>query len=217
MPVGYFGGHKVLNLQASRYFVGQRQAKSTLNVVDFPRDLEHNEHAAPLPRIPDANSSSNSAYWANQLLRNNQGIDFAGNPGVIGGTPVQDQDWELARNFHDPFTRIDPTSNVLGNHKGSAGPNTLDAGTFRNYASPFFMTYLEPNDSPSQEWQPGEMRSIRSLLGNSYRISMQTNANGADLTISGGLAVKTQLKDGHFTDPILSRWRRHVALISKME
>ena len=43
------------------------------------------------------------------------------------------------------------------------------------------------------------MRSIRSLLGSSYRVPMQTNAVG--LKLEGGLAVKTQLKDGHFTDP----------------
>jgi hypothetical protein len=201
MPAGYFGGNKVLNLQFSRYFVGHRKAKSTLNAIDFPRNLEGDEFAAPLPRIPDAYSSSNSAYWANQLLQNNQGIDFAGNPSKDGGSDVLDRDQELAASFHDPVSRINPASAGPWQYRGSAGPNTLDAGTFHNYASPFFLTYLEPNDSPSQEWQPGEMRSIRSLLGNSYRMMMQTNANNADLVISGGLAVKTQLKDGHFTDP----------------
>jgi hypothetical protein len=156
MPTGYFGGRKVLNLQASRYFVGHRKAKSTLNAIDFPRNLEGNEFAAPLPRIPDAYSSSNSAYWANQLLQNNQGIDFAGNPSKDGGSDVLDRDQELAASFHDPVSRINPASAGPWQYRGSAGPNTLDAGTFHNYASPFFLTYLEPNDSPSQEWQPGE-------------------------------------------------------------
>ena len=215
-PHGYFGGNKVLNLQASRYFIGHRQAKATLNVIDFPRNLGGGEFPAPLPRIPDINSSSNSAYWANQLLQNNQGIDFAGNPSVVGGTNVLDQDQELAQSFHDPFARINPGTNGIGNYKGTAGPNPLDSGTFHEYASPFFLTYIEPNDSPAQEWQPGEMRSLRSLLGSSYRIPMQTNANGADLVITGGLAVKTQLKDGHFTDPILCRLKPPVVLTSKM-
>ena len=64
---------------------------------------------------------------------------------------------------------------------------------------PFFVTFPEPNLSPAQEWQPGEMRGLRSLLGPSYRLHMQTNAT--TLSVRGGIAVKTQFKDGHFTDP----------------
>lgn len=199
MPTGYFGGKKSLDLKASRYFVGHRKAKSTLNVIDFPRNLEGNEFNAPLPRVADTNSSAIYAYWANQLLRSYQGLDFAGNPSVVEGSVTQDHDQELAKNFHDPFARINPATNNIGNYKGTAGPTILDSGTFHYYASPFFLTYLEPDDSPSQEWQQGEMRSIRSLLGTSYRMSMQTNAVG--LKLEGGLAVKTQFKDGHFTDP----------------
>ena len=45
------------------------------------------------------------------------------------------------------------------------------------------------------------MRSIRSLLGPSYRMPMQTNADNSTLQITGGLAVRTQLKDGYLADP----------------
>ena len=40
-----------------------------------------NPFAAPLPRIPDTDSPETNSFWAKELLRNNQGIDFAGNPG----------------------------------------------------------------------------------------------------------------------------------------
>src|SRR4029077_5076702 len=92
LPVGYLGGRKVLNLQASEFYVGHRATQSTLNVIDMPRQLSTNA-AAPLPRQqPDPNSPEIDGYWADQLLRNNQGIDLAGNPGVIQGSTnfVQD-------------------------------------------------------------------------------------------------------------------------------
>ncbi len=197
LPAGYFGGPKRIDFQASRYFVGHRAAKSTLNVIDFPRwDGGTNNFAAPLPRDPAIPSYS---YWANQLLTNNQGIDMAGNPGDVGTNTILDKDQVLAAAHHDPYSRINPASPGPWQYKGTAGPNGLDSGTYRDYASPFFMTYIEPDDAPAEEWQPGEMRSIRSMLGLSYRIPMQTNA--ANLEIGGGIAVKTQMKDGHLTDP----------------
>ena len=61
------------------------------------------------------------------------------------------------------------------------------------------MTYLEPNDSAPDEWQPGEMRGLRSQLGPSYRLYMQTNAT--TLSVRGGIAVKTQFQEGYFSDP----------------
>ena len=106
------------------------------------------------------------SYWADQLLRNNQGIDFAGNPGLVGTNAFRDHDQPRAQAYHDPFARIDPASQAIDNYKGTAGsPTVLDSGTYGDFASPFFLGELEPNNSPPQEWQPGEMRSIRSQLG----------------------------------------------------
>ena len=199
LPHGYFGGREVIPLAASRFWLGHRRAESVLNVIDFPRSTSGedtytlNPFAAPLPRVPDPNSPAIYSFWAKELLRNNQGIDFAGNPGESPNPDVRDNDQDLARNFHDPFHRIDPNidrndPNAIGNYKGDS---SLD---FRHhYASPFFLTELEPNESPTQEWQPGEMRSIRSRLGFSYQMSMQTNATA--LNITGGIAVKTQMRD----------------------
>ena len=70
------------------------------------------------------------------------------------------------------------------------------------------MTDLEPDAAPANEWQPGEMRVIRSRLGEAetggsdYRYSMQTSASsGSHLVITGGIAVKTQMKGGFLSDP----------------
>ncbi len=211
LPAGYFGGREVLsNLQDSEFFVGHRGAQSTLNVIDMPRDLS-NDPRAPLPREPDANSPETDGFWADQLLKNNQGIDFAGNPGVIqGGTNfTRDNSQILAGNFHDPYARFNPTNApdpVSNPWRGDGrAPSFLPSGTFRDYASPFFMTALETN-SPATEWQPGQMRVIRSRLGGAettnsdYRYSMRANATNS-VVISGGIAVKTQLKSGWLSDP----------------
>ena len=199
-PAGYFGGPKEIALDFSRYFVGTRAAKSILNVIDYPRNAGEptaaNRSAAPLPRVPDTNSSEIYAFWADQLLRNNQGIDFAGNPGS-----TNDHDQQLAEAFHDPYARADPF--VQGtNYWGTAKtPNNLDAGQYFHYASPLAITELERNPSPAEEWQPGRMRALRSLLGDSYRVRMQTNADDSTLQVRGGIAVRTQMKDGYLTDP----------------
>ena len=201
LPVGYLGGPKVLDYQASEFIVGQREAVA-LNAMDFPRSIGDtnvpNYRAAPLPRDPLVPTYS---FWADRMLRNNQGIDFAGNPGVLGTNINLDPDQVSAQAFHDPFSRIDPASQALGNYEGTSGGDV-----YNHYASPFFLAKLEKGgpapggENPQEEWQPGDMRSIRSLLGPSYRMKMQTNANNTTLEISGGLAVKSQLKAGHFSD-----------------
>ena len=52
--------------------------------------------------------------------------------------------------------------------------------------------------SPNSEWYPGEIRTV----GNTYsaiRLPMQTNAT--NLAISGGIAVRAQMRYGQFSDP----------------
>ena len=128
LPAGYFGGTKVLDYQGSQYFVGHRRAKSVLNVIDFPRNTEPlpprpNQFAAPLPRDPFTPSYT---FWANQLLQNNKGIDFAGNPGAVNGVDILDHDQQLAQTNHDPFARINPASSGPWQYRGTAkAPNTL--------------------------------------------------------------------------------------------
>jgi hypothetical protein len=214
LPVGYFGGRKELNFLGSEFYVGQRSMKSTLNVVDMPRapgePSTPNRFAAPFPRQPDGNSPEIDGFWADQLLRNNQGIDLAGNPGIIQGNPNprEDNSQTLAQKFHDPYARFD-LANAAGPWRGDGrAPPFLPSGVFKDYASPFFMTHLEPNASPADEWQPGEMRVIRSILGNAetglspYRYSMQTSVStNSTLVIEGGIAVKTQMKGGFLSDP----------------
>ena len=152
LPAGYFGGNKVLAPVNTRFFLGHRGTRGVLNMVDMPRSLREaafNRFAAPLPRDPDADSSEIYCYWANQLLRAG-GIDLAGNPSVDGafGNPVLDHDQQLAAKYHDPFARINPASPGPWEYKGSTTPNSLDRDEFRDYASPFMMTY------PSQTIPP---------------------------------------------------------------
>jgi hypothetical protein len=200
LPASYFGGNNVIPPQASFFFIGQRHAKSVLNVIDMPRNFAGPEFHAPLPAASPADPNA-SPFWGNQLLRNDQGIDFAGNPSYRGNTntPVLDHDQNMARNFHRPYALID-TNNPASDLKGTGGfPPGVDTDTYFDYASPLILTYLEPLSNPAKEWQPGEMRSIRSQLGPSYQMPMRTNATS--LTLSGGIAVKTQFKDGQFSDP----------------
>ena len=208
LPVGYFGGRQPPSLAASEFYVGHRAAEATLNVIDMPRNLS-TMPPAPLPRRSDTNSPEIDGFWADQLLRNNQGIDLAGNPGIIQGNPNPREDHSqiLAQKLHDPYARFDRT-NAAGPWRGDGrAPPFLPSGTFRDYASPFFMTALETNNA-TEEWQPGEMRVIRSRLGDAetggshYRYSMQTNAStNSTLAMRGGIAVKTQMKGGFLSDP----------------
>ena len=206
LPASYFGGDTSPN--AFRFFLGHRGAKSTLNVIDMPRSLKNDpnppkiEFAAPLPRVPDGDSPEEFSYWAKELLQNDQGIDFAGNPDT-----AEDRDQDLARRFHDPFTRHDAQS-TSGPWDGATSPTTFLSVDYIDYSlentagSPFIMTKTEPAQNAAKEWPAGEMRSIYSRLGPSFRMPMQTNTIAfPTLSIRGGIAVKTQLKDGHFTDP----------------
>jgi hypothetical protein len=207
VPSGYFGGDAVLPPQFSEFFLGHRDAKSILNSSDFPRDLRDktgtNRFAAPLPPVADTNTSW---YWANQLLRNNQGIDFAGSPGQVAWSGITrlDPDQQAAQRFHDPFARTNPALPSPWVYKGLMKTNKADhqGEEYDDYASPFIMTRLRPGNDP-REWQRGQLRSIRSRLSGltdtNYRLYMQTNA--ASLSVHGGIAVKTQFKDGYFSDP----------------
>ena len=115
-----------------------------------------------------------------------------------------DPDQLMAQRFHDPFARTNPAAPGPWVYKGLMKTNKAEhhGEDYDDYASPFIVTRLEPGE-PAQEWQRGEIRSIRSRLSGltdpDYRLSMQTNATL--LTIRGGIAVKTQFKDGFFADP----------------
>jgi len=62
------------------------------------------------------------------------------------------------------------------------------------------MSYLQL-DVPGQEWYPGEIRCIRSRFGSAYSLSMRTAADGSNLHIGGGIAVRSQIFSGWFSDP----------------
>ena len=180
LPAGYFGGKKVLPLQASRFFMGHRMAPSSLNVMDLPRSFKDwvpEQFAAVLPKDPNVPTYS---YWADQLLENNQGIDFAGNPGLVGTNAFKDHDQPKAQANHDPFARIDaappkPLTIIeeLQGHRTSWIPGLMAISR-----ALFSSGELEPNNSPPEEWQPGEMRSIRSLLGPANPLEQSQLSNG---------------------------------------
>ena len=159
-----------------------------LNVLIFPvaqgrtcpTRLQHHFLAFQTP------TARRFTVFGPRLLHSNQGIDFAGNPGVVG-----------TRTRRIPGTKV--SRSVCSNRQQLAGHWKLQRRTRKPMSGtimqPFFSHRTKKNPTPSQEWQPGEMRSIRSRLGWSYRMYMQTNANGFTNVISGGIAVKTQLRD----------------------
>ena len=115
-------GTKVLPLQASRFFVGHALRAGVLNVIDFASGLTEPSGqtvcGAPSPNA-DPDSSATYCFWADQLLQNHQGIDFAGNPGVTRNSRARSRPATRQKKYHDPFARINPASAGPWKYKGS--------------------------------------------------------------------------------------------------
>ena len=141
LPAGYFGGPKEFALESSRYFVGHRTAKSTLNVIDFPRggmSRCSKQFRGALPRDPT--DVPTYVFWANQFLTNNQGIDLAGNPGDVGTNDHSGQDQPRGSFTTIPMP-IDPAVSGSLAIQGNGRVQALwILGHYHDYASPFFMT-----------------------------------------------------------------------------
>ena len=138
LPAGYFGGNKVLAPMASRFFLGHRETKGVLNVVDMPRACGRRSRFQPVCGAPSASPTRTVprlgvigpiSFYVLEC-DTNQGIDLAGNPSAdeFGRKSRLDHDQQLAAKYHDPFARINPTSPGPWEYKGSTTTNSLDRG-----------------------------------------------------------------------------------------
>ena len=135
-----------------------------------------------LPRAGGLSPANLTSYWSDQLLRNNQGIDWRGNP-----PDHRDPDQASAALYH-PYAWNPATSAYMGT--GSVSGQVP--------RSSFKMAELR---SPDREWYPGEIRCVRNVFGGAVRSPMSTNAAGSMLEVRGGIAVRAQMRVGDFSDP----------------
>jgi hypothetical protein len=185
MPANYLG---VLN--AGDLCGNTAPDAGTTNVV--PAAPTYYWPPAPLPKLPDSSGSTNS-YWGDQLLANNQGIDFQANPDTR-----YDPDQVLAALYHNPYALTNGnyyggTTSVSGNGTTFATPLELNAPQGQ---SPAQLQAAAPNG----DWAPGELRVISSNFGNVTSMDMQTTADSSTLTISGGIQVRTELVGQELSD-----------------
>src|SRR6478735_2595936 len=77
LPAAYMGGKEVIPPQGARRSFGTRFNGGALNCSDLERsDGGPFPFKAAVLKKPDGNKS----FWANQILTNDQGMDFQGNP-----------------------------------------------------------------------------------------------------------------------------------------
>jgi len=141
------------------------------------QDLSWQTTNASPPCAPLPYSDGSLSYWGDNLLRNDQGIDFQGN-----AANKVDPDQSRAFKYHN-WTTNSPLN--------GAGPG-------------FPLLEMSPmvtgNSSVlTNDWTPGELRCIINRGPSSY-YKMRTNAAGGMLTISGGIAVLAQLHAGRITE-----------------
>ncbi len=192
LPAAYLGGETVLAPQGTGRFFGPRLYYGALNASDMFPDISGFPLPAPILKKADGTDS----YWANQLLRNNQGIDFAANP-----FNLDDPDQGLAALWHDPYARIPSTTPPR--YAGTGGMIEATGGlavSASGLVSPLAMSAIQESAAAS-EWYPGELRCIRSRYGSLFPLAMQVNADGSALEISGGIAIRSQIFGGWFSDP----------------
>ena len=180
LPAAYQGGREVIPPQGARRSFGTRFNGGALNCSDLQR-----ADGSPFPfksaQLKKADGTK--SFWANQILTSDQGIDFQANP-----KSHNDPDQGLAAAYHDPYAFSSGTYKGTGSLAGDV-------------ASPLLMSYMQL-DVPPQEWYPGELRCIRSRFGSSgYSLSMRTGADGSTLRLRGGVAVRSQIFSGWFSDP----------------
>ena len=186
LPSGYQGGSLITGTPV--LLIGHRGLnRGALNREDITTDFPL---AAPLPKQPAAPS-----YWANQLLTNDQGIDFACNPDTDedGNPNFRDPDVVLAPLHHAPYAQYPPFPAAPSYYVGQGGP--VDAGVSTGFRTPLRVSRPIWNT----EFTPGEVRSVGSYYWEG--MPMRTTAVDNPLNIGGGIAVRSELVAGHYSDP----------------
>ena len=163
-----------------------------LNVADA--QVSAGTPAVLFKATPDALANTNS-YWCNQMLTNNQGIDFSADLNTTLYAPIHgisDPDQALAHIYHDPWAL---NTNALG--VPTTPPyNGAMISSYNGNTSPMAMDQLQAANET--EWgvntaNAGQMRCAQSSEANSANpnepLRMMSTADGSTLTIGGGLSV----------------------------
>ncbi|CAN5821695.1 hypothetical protein BH09VER1_BH09VER1_47160 [soil metagenome] len=154
--------------------MGDNPQINYLNSQDTPCVISSTSSVcAPLPRF-----TGSLSYWGDNLIQNNQGIDFSGN---VASLPDPDQG--RAQQFHTPF----------------AGTNAPYMGAGPGTPLLRMSTMVKGSVAATNEWAPGEIRCVRNIR-TALRYPMQTNAAGGTLNIEGGIAVLAQHQIGRRTE-----------------
>ncbi len=152
---------------------------------------------APLPKLPDS-AGSTSNYWGNQLLANNQGLDFQGIP-----SNRQDPDQVLARTYH-PYAVTNTPGFLMGVNPQVGAGGIIFSSPLAVYAlqspSPSTVTPKLQSTAPNGDWAPGELRKTASNFGNITLLKMQMAAAGSNLTIQGGIQVRAEIMNTLVSD-----------------
>ncbi len=192
--------------------IGNRGHQGVLNSADICPDLDRNQPNVDgyHRRDPAANMpkpTGELSYWADNLLSNNQGIDFACNPDTWDN-PYTFKNFANLRDPEDqsqiPFPHDDyaqfPPYPAARQYRIAQGKK-IERGF-----STGFITALRvssPMSGDDNEFLPGEVRSVgsRFYTVNDAGMPMQTNAVGSPLNIGGGIAVRSEVFAGYWSDP----------------
>ena len=162
--------------------------------------------------IGTAPTAANFSYWGNNLLQNDEGIDWNGNNPL-----VPDPDQTLAAKYHPYLLQTNLAPAVAG-----YGPNSsysqavatnftvanmyLGAGYSANFQMFRMLSFVKTGHNGTltdvlDDYAPGQYRVVMNQ-GAIYNSPMSTNAAVAQAVhIYGGIAVKTTVNSGHSADP----------------
>jgi hypothetical protein len=177
LPAAYAGGKAVITPVGLNRIFGAALEPGALN----PSDMQRSGNLPAAIRKLNGDPS----YWADQMLRSDQGIDFNANP-----KDRDDPDQPLAAQWHDPFA----LQNGSPPYRGAGEPKQ---GGF--FFSPLAMSPPQLQAS-GKEWAPGELRAVRNRFGENKQ-PMQVGADGDTLLIGGGISVRSEINWGWFSDP----------------
>jgi hypothetical protein len=178
---------------------GDNARVQDINIEDFPTNVTVVATNTP-PYAPANSPTVRSAttgdimsvgttinYWADSILRNDQGIDFLGNP-----SGYADPDQARAVAYHSYLTNS-------ASQPSYGGTNYPGNGVYPGQISPLFqMGGLAVGGlSGTNIWYPGQYRTVNNNAGFVTNAFYMTNVNsGTTLHITGGLIVTGACANG---------------------
>jgi hypothetical protein len=208
MPANYLGGSNTTSIPGNGTInIGPGVNRGYLNAGDLTANIgpyagtnpgsatnfpTYYWPPAPLPKFPADSTGSTSSYWGNQLLANNQGLDFQGIPSTR-----QDPDQLLATTYHVPYAVTNSAGFLMGVNLQSGQGGVVFSSPLALYplqsTAPSSVTPKLQPASPNGDWAPGELRMTASNFGNITLLKMQMAAAGSTLIIQGGIQVRTEI------------------------